>query len=82
MTAKVTIETEECIGCGACAAVCEKHWEIDSSDMKSHIKKGKKEKNGKEELEISDSEIDANMEAAETCPVNCIHIYVNEEKKI
>ena len=79
--AKITIETEECIGCGSCAALCSKFWDLSDDDMKAHIKDGKKNDAG-EEFEIKDEDLPCNMEAAEACPVNCIHVFVNDEKKI
>ena len=78
---KITIEIEECIGCGSCSALCEKFWKLDDSDMKAHIVGGKKDESG-ESLEVADSDLSCNMEAAEACPVNCIHVFVKDEKKI
>lgn len=77
---KVTIEIEECIGCGSCAALCDKSFEIDDNDMKAHLRGA--EAKPIEEIEISDADIESNIEAAESCPVNCIHVYVSDEKKI
>ncbi|MFC1754247.1 ferredoxin [Thermoproteota archaeon] len=79
---KVTHEPEECIGCSACAAMCEKHFEMNDEEMKVHIKDGKKLANGKEVIELDDAEMSCIMEAAESCPVNCIHVFLNDEKKI
>lgn len=70
-----------CIGCGACVAICEKFWEMDS-DGKSNIINGKRLENGKELLQINEKEFECNKEAAESCPVNVIHlknIETNEE---
>ncbi len=55
---------DQCIGCGACAAVCPKNWEM----AEDGLAKPKK-------TEISEEELPCNKEAAESCPVNCIHIY-------
>lgn len=50
-----------------------------NKDGKSDLKKAKNV--GKKQiLEIND--LKCNMEAAETCPVNCIHIYEEGKKKI
>lgn len=67
-----------CIGCGACTAVAPEFWEM-NDDGKSDVKGGKKRKDGWQEREISEKEFDANKQAAETCPVNVIHIK-NKEK--
>jgi ferredoxin len=60
-----------CIGCGSCAAICSDFWELDKDGFSS-LKHSKKI-GGSEELELK--EIACNQEAAELCPVNCIHIY-------
>ncbi len=75
---KIIHDRPECIGCGACAAVTPKYWEM-NADGKSDIKEGK-EVGETQELELED--LDGNMEAAEVCPVNCIHIYEKGQKKI
>lgn len=62
-----------CIGCGACAAVAPKHWTM-ADDGKSDIIEGKDLENGHQEKEITDAEYEENFEAAETCPVNVIHL--------
>ncbi|MBI2143744.1 ferredoxin [Candidatus Woesearchaeota archaeon] len=62
-----------CIGCGACAAVCPKFWEM-NDDGKSDIKGGKPRKDEWQELEIDEKDFETNREAAESCPVNVIHI--------
>ena len=67
---KIIFEKEKCIGCGSCAALCEKYWEI-KDDGKSELK-GSKDNAGKYELEIS--EVECNQDAADACPVQCIII--------
>jgi len=67
--AKIKLERELCIGCGSCAAVCPKHFEM-SDDGKSHIVGTTKQ--GVEELEVE--KVECAETAAETCPVQCIHI--------
>ena len=81
--AKIVFEKSKCIGCGSCAALCSKYWEM-SEDGKARLKNGKpplpKDRcgdksgsdNGKEEIEID--EVDCNKEAVEACPTQCIHI--------
>ena len=67
----------ECIGCGACAAVAPDYWEM-NDDGKSDIKKAKNREDGWQEREIKEEEFQHNKEAAESCPVNVIHI-INKE---
>jgi ferredoxin len=59
-------KVEDCIGCGACAAVSS-NWVID----------GEKAKPKETELDS----LKDNKEAAESCPVSCIHIIDNSTKK-
>ena len=67
--AKIKLERDVCIGCGSCAAVCPKYFEM-AEDGKSHVVGA--EKQTIEELEIE--KIECAETAAETCPVQCIHI--------
>ena len=66
---KISHERPECIDCGVCANVSE-NWFMDE-DGKASIKK----------TEIEQEEFQENMDAAEMCPVNIIHIH-DEEKKL
>jgi len=81
---KIVHDRDICIGCSACASVCPKYWEMDQSDGKSDIVGGTKTGNGEEEvLGSSESplteDFDSNKEAAESCPVNCIHLHEIKE---
>ena len=74
-----------CIGCGACASVCPKYWSMESDGKASiigHIKteKGEKEVLGTNEEPLT-KDFDENMNAAESCPVQCIHVIDLESKK-
>lgn len=72
---KIIHERSNCIGCGACAAVCPDFWEMDN-DGKSILKGANHTKKGEEivksELEIDD--VACNKQASESCPVNIIKI--------
>ena len=59
MKYKVLVNQKECIGCGACAQVCDNFELIDG---KSHVK----------ETEVD--ELGCNKEAEKACPVNAINI--------
>lgn len=74
MTVKITHDRDVCIGCGACAAVCPDYWEM-GDDGKSDLKGAKKDA-----LELK--EAGCNTEAAQGCPVNCIHIEEDGKKVI
>jgi ferredoxin len=68
---KIVQEHAKCIGCGSCAALCSKYWEI-SDDGKSAPIGSKKDPKGNYELEIK--QIECNQDAADACPVQCIKI--------
>ena len=57
---KIEFKKEDCIGCGACAAICPDNW----------VLKGDKASPKKIELK----EIGCNQDAADGCPVECIKI--------
>ena len=62
-----------CIGCAACEAVAPDFWEM-NQDGKSDIKNVKTLENGCQELEIDEKNYEENKEAADSCPVNVIHL--------
>jgi ferredoxin len=76
--AKIIHDKNACIGCGTCAALCAKYWKM-ANDGKSQLIGAKKVGNN-EELEVA--VIECNQDAAEACPVNCIHIEDSGKRKI
>lgn len=68
---KIIHEREKCIGCGSCVALCPKYWEM-ADDGKSNLKNATKNTEGNYELEAES--IACNQEAADSCPVQIIHI--------
>ena len=79
MDAKIVHLKDQCISCGACAAISSEYWEMDQEGM-AHLKNSVKV--GKQwELMVKTLEGKvANKEAAEVCPVNII--LIEEEKNI
>ncbi len=61
MDKKVFIDEDECIGCGACEAICPEVFQLDSESGKAKVIKPV---GGPEDLI---------EEAIEGCPVSCIH---------
>ena len=61
---KIEIVEDECIGCGVCESTCGDNWELVEKDGQYKAKQKKK----------NVDDIGCNKEAAEVCPVNCIHI--------
>ena len=83
---KIVHDRDICIGCSACASVCPKYWVMDS-DGKSDIVGAIKSGNGEEELLGSNLEplvedYDSNLDAAESCPVNCIHLFEVKDENL
>jgi len=69
---KIILEKTKCIGCGSCQSVCPDFFER-AADGKSHLKKSRfNAKKEIEELEITKA--GCAREAAEVCPMQCIHI--------
>lgn len=67
---KIVVERNKCIGCGSCAAVCDKFFEM-TEDNLAHLKNSVKNVEN-EELEVN--EADCAKEAADICPVQIIKI--------
>ncbi|NCO15204.1 ferredoxin [Candidatus Wolfebacteria bacterium CG18_big_fil_WC_8_21_14_2_50_39_7] len=68
---KIIHQQKKCIGCGTCAAVCPKFFEMSEKDGLAVLKNSKKA--GKDfELEID--KVGCIKEAAEMCPMKIIKI--------
>lgn len=67
---KIVQEHEKCIGCGSCVAICPKYWKISDDGKAEPI--GFKLNGANFELEIK--KVECNQEAADACPVQCIHV--------
>lgn len=67
--AKIKHEREKCIGCGSCAAICSKYFEM-ADDGKAHIIGAVIQEI--EEIEVE--KIECAEAGAEACPVQCIYI--------
>lgn len=73
-TYQIRHDRPNCIGCNACAAIAPTFWEMSPLDGQSDIIGGTKTPEGWEELDISEEDFQKNMDAAEACPVNVIHL--------
>ena len=78
---KLQHDRPNCIGCGACEAVASDFFEI-KDDGKVQVKGGKKLDNDQYELDFEEKDFKAVKDAADSCPVNVIHINKNGEKVI
>ena len=79
-TYKMQHNRPECIGCGACAVIAPEFWEM-NDDEKSDIINAEHKPNGWQEKIIQEKDFDINLEAAESCPVEVIHLIDNETKE-
>ena len=69
--AKIIQEREKCIGCGSCAALCPRFFEM-ADDGKAKLLEAQKNAEGNDELEVEN--IECAQEAADACPVGIIHV--------
>ncbi len=83
---RIEHDRPNCIGCGACAAVSPDFWEMSPVDGKSDLKESEHIKEGDqtvlEKRAIEDPQYKPNKEAADSCPVNVIHLFDATGKKI
>jgi len=78
---RVTLNRGTCIGAGSCVQAFEKRFKM-NDDGKVDIVGGQKLPDKKQEIEIDEHEIDQMMEAAQSCPVNAIHIQDKNGEKL
>ncbi len=70
---KIIHYKNDCISCGACAAICPNFWEMDEEGMANL--KGSKQDGEQWELIIGTEDAKAqNQEAADACPAQIIKI--------
>ena len=73
---KITYDREGCIGAAACVAVNPEAWEIDD-DGKANLLVGETDTEKKRAIKekiIDEKDLQVNLEAAQSCPVQVIHI--------
>lgn len=74
----IEFNRQGCIGAGACEAAAPEFWEL-VEDGKADLLGGESnEDNSIQRLEIDEEDLDENLEAAQACPVNVIHIIDKE----
>ncbi|MFH1591484.1 MAG: ferredoxin [archaeon] len=72
-TFKINHNRPDCIGCAACAAVAPETWEM-KDDGKSSIIGGSTDDKEWEHMDFPEEQFEKQKEAADSCPVNVIHI--------
>lgn len=75
---KVLHYRDGCIGCGACAAVCEQYWDM-HDDGRSFLKGSKLQEGVSDTVyELEVDEAGCNIDAEEVCPVQVIKVQKNK----
>lgn len=69
---KIILDRNKCIGCGTCAALCPRYFEM-AEDGKSSLK-GAKSKPKPQTEELTIKKIDCAQDAADSCPVKAITV--------
>jgi len=74
----IVYKKNECIGAFACVAAEPDTWKRVAEEDKADLIGGNLKIGDEEEVYIKEvDELDNNLEAAQSCPVNCIHIIDN-----
>lgn len=76
---KIIYDRDDCIGATTCTEFFKKFKM--AKDGKADLV-GSKEDEGEFTLEIDEKDLKKAVEAAKSCPVNVIHIYDKDDKKI
>lgn len=74
---KVRVNSDSCIGCGACCAICEEVFEINDEGL-SQVKVIKDENGNEKEVEITEEITQDCIEAIESCPTGAIEEVTEE----
>ena len=69
----ITHQREKCIGCNYCVEEAPLRWAMSHKDGKSILLESKNSK-GFFTVKVHDDEYESNKMAAQSCPVNIIHI--------
>ena len=69
----ITHQRDKCIGCHYCVDLAYSQWRMSKKDGKSTLI-GSEENRGFHTARVSDDEYEANVRAAESCPVKIIKV--------
>ena len=78
---KIIHYREDCIGCNLCVELASDNWFMDMSDGKAKLRRSE-EKNDVYVAEISEPEVESNLNASRSCPVGIIKIIDEDGKEM
>ncbi len=70
---KVKVNKDACIGCGACAAICDEVFEINDEGL-SEVKVEEENKGKEEFVSVKEELQDEVRDAADSCPTGAIEV--------
>ena len=71
---KIIYDRDACIGAASCIAIHPDRWQLDPENKAILVGGKKTDKTSVFEREIDDITFQSDLDAAKSCPVNCIHI--------
>ena len=77
---KVKVNKDACIGCGACAAICDEVFEINDEGL-SEVKVEEENKGKEEFVSVKEELQDEVRDAADSCPTGAIVIEEGQEEE-
>ena len=78
----VVLDREKCIGSAACVVAAPKLWKLGKDDKTNLIDGIENPDNTVQTLRIDETDLGAHMDAAQSCPVNAIHIKKENGEKL
>ena len=77
---KVKVNKDACIGCGACAAICDEVFEINDEGL-SEVKVEENSENKEEFVSVKEELQDEVRDAADSCPTGAIEVEEGQEEE-
>lgn len=77
---KVKVNKDACIGCGACAAICDEVFEINDEGL-SEVKVEENSENKEEFISVKEELQDEVRDAADSCPTGAIEVEEGQEEE-
>lgn len=77
---KVKVNKDACIGCGACAAICDEVFEINDEGL-SEVKVEEENKEKEEFVGVKEELQDEVRDAADSCPTGAIEVEEGQEEE-